>query len=143
MTLKVPPSQDPNADFDSLVLAFTHQMGYESDNTKKGVKTAIKDYEAVLKAEPPEWVFDIWPSIALSVLNLAIAKEKPLPNRLDFPAEESENASPGAKLDQQFRRLISVFPCAIVFLISKNRLFGGFSLGRKQLTQENVVADKY
>ena len=85
MTLKVPPSQDPNADFDSLVLAFTHQMGYESDNTKKGVKTAIKDYEAVLKAEPPEWVFDIWPSIALSVLHLAIAKEKPLPNRLDFP----------------------------------------------------------
>ena len=61
MTFKVPPSQDPNADFDALVLAFMHQMGYESDNTKKGVKSAVKDYEAKLQAEPPQWVFDIWP----------------------------------------------------------------------------------
>lgn len=98
MTFRVPPSQDPNSDFNSTVLAFTHQMGYESDNTKKGVKTAIKDYEAVVKSEPPQWVYDIWPSIALSVLHLAIAKGKPLPERLDFP--ESALKSPKMPLQE-------------------------------------------
>ena len=78
-----------------------HQMGYESDNTKKGVKSAVKDYEAKLQAEPPQWVFDIWPSIALSVLHLAIAKEKKLPERLisRVGLEEPKDAPAGTKLD--------------------------------------------
>lgn len=85
MTLQTPPSQDPNVDFLTTLKAFMTQTGYESDNTVKGVKSAIKDYVAVVKSEPPQWINDIWPSIALSVLHLAIAKSEKLPEDFKFP----------------------------------------------------------
>lgn len=99
MELRTPPSEDPNSDFESTVLAFMNQVGYESENTAKGVKTATKDYVSILKQEPPDWIKDIWPSIALSVLHLAIAKKQPLPRDLAYPETALKSGTMNRRTD--------------------------------------------
>lgn len=101
MELRTPPSEDPNSDFEGTVLAFMSQVGYESENTAKGVKTATRDYVAVLKQDPPVWIKDIWPSIALSVLHLAIAKRQPLPADLKYPNTALKSSSLNRRADPE------------------------------------------
>ncbi|MCD8339103.1 MAG: hypothetical protein LUC43_02730 [Burkholderiales bacterium] len=72
-------------DFTTLLNNLFQQQGYESDNCNKGVESASKDYKALFKEDPPQWVNDIWPSVALSVLHLAISEKTKLPADYKFP----------------------------------------------------------
>ncbi len=83
--MKIHQAVNGNEDFKTSVLKFMDQNGYESDNTKRGVKTAARDCVAVFKCEPPDWIRRIWPSIAISILHLAVAKNERLPDDLDLP----------------------------------------------------------
>ena len=47
------------------------QNGYTSDNSKHGLKSALKDYEAVFHSGAPKWLDLVWPSIGVSLLHLA------------------------------------------------------------------------
>lgn len=78
-------------DFEALIGAFLHQNGYDSENSKRGLRSASLDYKALFNEEPPEWIKTIWLSTALSVVHLAIEVKEPLPNQITLPAEAIRN----------------------------------------------------
>ncbi len=71
--------------FTELLTNLFNQQGYTSDNTIKGVQSASKDYKAAFNEDPPAWVGDIWPSIAVGVLHLAVSEKTKLPENPKFP----------------------------------------------------------
>ena len=71
--------------FEELLNRMLLQNGYSSDNSKKGLKSTVKDYVAVFRTEPPEWISLIWPSTAVSVVHLSLSFKKKLPEKLDLP----------------------------------------------------------
>lgn len=74
-------------DFEALIGAFLHQNGYDSENSKRGLRSATLDYKAVFNEELPNWTKNIWQSTALSLVHLAIEVKEPLPNQIAIPAE--------------------------------------------------------
>lgn len=76
-----------NEEFYLLLGKFLLQNGYESENSQRGLKSVQRDYEYVFNTTAPDWVSLIWPSTALSVLQLAIATKKVLPSEIDLPQE--------------------------------------------------------
>ena len=76
-------------DYSTLLQKLLQQNGYTSDNSKHGVKSALKDYEAVFHSGAPKWL--VWPSIAVSLLHLALSFKQPLPEKVDLPQEALKN----------------------------------------------------
>ena len=66
-------------DYSTLLQKLLQQNGYTSDNSKHGVKSALKDYEPVFHSGAPKWLDLVWPSIAVSLLHLALSFKQPLP----------------------------------------------------------------
>jgi len=62
-----------------------------SDNSKHGLKSALKDYEAVFHSGAPKWLDLVWPSIGVSLLHLALSFKQPLPENVDLPQEALKN----------------------------------------------------
>ena len=50
-------------DYSTLLEKLLQQNGYTSDNSKHGLKSALKDYEAVFHSGAPKWLDLVWPSI--------------------------------------------------------------------------------
>lgn len=71
--------------FEQMLPQLLNQNGYTSDNTKKGVQTALRDYKAVFHKDEPDWLKLVWPSVAMSVLHLAISCKTELPQATDLP----------------------------------------------------------
>jgi len=80
-------SVESQEDFEALIGAFLHQNGYDSENSKRGLRSATLDYKAVFNKELPDWTKIIWQSTALSLVHLAIEVKEPLPGRITIPAE--------------------------------------------------------
>jgi len=80
-------SVESQEDFEALIGAFLHQNGYDSENSKRGLRSASLDYKAVFNEELPAWIKTIWQSTALSLVHLAIEVKEPLPNQITLPAE--------------------------------------------------------
>lgn len=77
--------------FEDLLGRLLQQNGYASDNTRHGLKSALKDYTAYFHAEAPDWLRLVWPSIGLSVVHLALSFKKPLPEKIDLPQSALKN----------------------------------------------------
>ena len=78
-------------DYSTLLQKLLQQNGYTSDNSKHGVKSALKDHEAVFHSGAPKWLDLVWPSIAVSLLHLALSFKQPLPEKVDLPQEALKN----------------------------------------------------
>lgn len=74
-------------DFKNLLAKFLRQNGYESENSTRGLKSALKDYQCVFGEDAPLWVKSLWTSTALSTVHLAIATKKALPEYFEVPRE--------------------------------------------------------
>ena len=74
-----------------LLEKLLQQNGYTSDNSKHGLKSALKDYEAVFHSGAPKWLDLVWPSIGVSLLHLALSFKQPLPENVDLPQEALKN----------------------------------------------------
>ena len=72
-------------DFNEMLTRMLQQNGYTSDNSKKGLRSALKDYDAVFHKEPPKWLSLIWPSTAMSLVHLSLAKKTSLPDTVNLP----------------------------------------------------------
>ena len=69
-------------DYSTLLEKLLQQNGYTSDNSKHGLKSALKDYEAVFHSGAPKW---------LGLLHLALSFKQPLPENVDLPQEALKN----------------------------------------------------
>ena len=49
-------------DYSTLLEKLLQQNGYSSDNSKHGLKSALKDYEAVFHNGAPKWLDLVWRS---------------------------------------------------------------------------------
>ena len=78
-------------DYSTLLEKLLQQNGYTSDNSKHGLKSALKDYEAVFHSGAPKWLDLVWPSIGVSLLHLALSFKQPLPENVDLPQEALKN----------------------------------------------------
>ncbi len=74
-------------DYSTLLEKLLQQNGYTSDNSKHGLKSALKDYEAVFHSG----AHLVWPSIGVSLLHLALSFKQPLPENVDLPQEALKN----------------------------------------------------
>ncbi len=66
-------------DYSTLLEKLLQQNGYSSDNSKHGLKSTLKDYEAVFHNGAPKWLDLVWPSIGVSLVHLALSFKQPLP----------------------------------------------------------------
>ncbi len=80
-------SVESQEDFQALIGAFLHQNGYDSENSKRGIRSASLDYKVLFNEELPDWTKTIWQSTALSLIHLAIEVKEPLPKQITLPVE--------------------------------------------------------
>lgn len=78
-------------DYSTLLEKLLQQNGYSSDNSKHGLKSALKDYEAVFHNGAPKWLDLVWPSIGVSLVHLALSFKQPLPEQVNLPQEALKN----------------------------------------------------
>lgn len=78
-------------DFETLLTKLLEQNGYTSDNTKHGLKTALKDYQAVFGKDAPQWLELVWPSIGVSLVHLALSFKRALPDKVNLPQVALKN----------------------------------------------------
>lgn len=78
-------------DYNTLLEKLLQQNGYTSDNSKHGLKSALKDYEALFHTGAPTWLELVWPSTGVSLLHLALSFKQPLPERVKLPQEALKN----------------------------------------------------
>lgn len=78
-------------DYSTLLEKLLQQNGYTSDNSKHGLKSALKDYEALFHKGAPTWLELVWPSIGVSLLHLSLSFKRPLPEKVDLPQGALKN----------------------------------------------------
>ena len=60
-------------DYSTLLENSCKENGYSSDNSKHGLKSTLKDYEAVFHNGAPKWLDLVWPSIGVSLCPLSLS----------------------------------------------------------------------
>ena len=78
-------AQCSNLEFDQMIQKLLEQNGYNSENSRKGLEFALKDYNSIFCSEAPSWLSTVWTSTAMSLVHLAIARKQKLPEQVRIP----------------------------------------------------------